>query len=224
MLDLPAQTIYNRRIPKSKFYQKLGADSKLKELFVTQVDSIVWKHKLSRETTNLEPTEEVREIQVFEIVLKQKELSKDVLANIDKAIPYPILHLLRWGEEAKLVIAYKQKHATNENRAVVQTYFESEWQRSSEIAGNLLQGLTLGAVYDNMVRRLMPVQDKQTENLPEAVDNQLQRAKLEWECTRLEAQLRNEKQFDKKVELNLELRSKQKQLRERYESTLTQED
>ena len=86
MLDLPAQTIYNRRIPKSKFYQKLAAGSKLKELFVTQVDSIVWKHKLSRETTNLEPTEEVREIQVFEIVLKQKELSKDVLTNIDKAV------------------------------------------------------------------------------------------------------------------------------------------
>ena len=213
MLNLPDRTLYNRKIPKSKFYEKLGADSKLKDLFVTQIDSIIWKHKLSRETTNLEPTEEVKEIHVFEIHLRQRELSQEVLEKIDKAIPYPILHVLRWGEEVKLMIAYKERHATNENRAVVQTYYASEWQRSSEITGNLLNGLTLGAVYENMVRLLMPAQDGHMENLPEAVEAQLQLAKLERECIRLETRLRNEQQFDKKVELNIELRRKLRQLR-----------
>lgn len=224
MLNLPERTLYNRKIPKNKFYEKLAANSRLRELFVTQVDSIVWKHKLSRETLNLEPTEEVKEIQVFEIVLKQRELSEEILEKIDKAIPYPILHMLRWGDEAKLVIAYKQAHVTNENRAVVQAYYESDWQRINEIELNILQGLTLGAVYENIVRRLMPVKDNQIENLPDAVDNQLQRKKLEQECARLESRLRNAKQFDKKVELNLELRSKRKQLMEHCVNALTQED
>ena len=212
MLNLPERTQYNRKIPKSKFYEKLAANSRLKELFVTQVDSIVWKHKLSRETLNLEPTEDVKEIQVFEIVLKQRELSQEILEKIDKAIPYPILHVLRWGDEAKLVIAYKQAHVTNENRAVVQAYYESGWQRLSEIEGNILQGLTLGAVYENIVRRLMPMQEETQETLPEAVERQLLVDKLERECARLEARLRNEQQFDKKVELNMELRRKRRQL------------
>ena len=212
MLNLPERTLYDQKIPKNKFYEKLGANSRLKDLFVNQVESIFWKHKLSRETVNLEPTEEVREIQVFEIVLKQRELSQEILEKIDKAIPYPILHVLRWGEEAKLVIAYKQAHVTNENRAVVQDYYESGWQPINEIEGNLLQGLTLGAVYENIVRRLMPMQEAHIETLPEAVKRQLQREKMERECARLEARLRNEKQFDKKVELNLKLRRIKKQL------------
>ena len=212
MLNLPERTLYNRKIPKSKFYEKLAVNSQLKELFVTQVDSIVWKHKLSRETLNLDPTEEVQEIQIFEIVLKKRELSQEILEKIDKAIPYPILHVLRWGEEEKLVIAYKQAHVTNENRAVVQAYYESGWQRINEIEWNILQGLTLGAVYENIVRRLMPTQEETQEPLPEAVERQLQIDKLERECTRLEARMRNEQQFDKKVELNMELRRKRRQL------------
>ena len=212
MLGLPERTLYNRKIPKNKFYEKLAANSRVKELFVEQVDSIVWKHKLSRETTNLEPTEAVQEIQVFEIQLRQRELNQELLEKIDRAVPYPILHVLRFGDEAKLMIAYKERHVTNENRAVVQAYYQSDWQPLSQFAVPLAHGLTLEAVYENLVRRLMPKAEDAATNLSEAVERQQTRQRLERECARLEAKIRSEQQFDKKVSLNLELRMKQKQL------------
>ena len=212
MLGLPERTLYNRKIPKSKFYEKLAANSRIKELFVEQIDSIVWKHKLSRETTNLEPTEAVQEVQVFEIHLRQRELNQELLEKIDRAVPYPILHVLRYGEEAKLMIAYKERHTANENRSVVQAYYQSDWQPLSRFTINILQGLTLEAVYENLVRHLMPSGEEAATCLQAAVERQQARQRLERECERLEARIRNEKQFDKKVEMNLRLRQLQRQL------------
>ena len=212
MLGLPERTLYNRKIPKNKFYEKLAANSRIKELFVEQIDSIVWKHKLSRETTNLEPTEAVQEVQVFEIHLRQRELNQELLEKIDRAVPYPILHLLRYGDEAKLMIAYKERHTTNENRSVVQAYYQSDWQPLSRFTVNILQGLTLEAVYENLVRHLMPSGEEAATDLQAAVERQQARQRLERECARLEAKIRSEVQFDKKVEMNLRLRQLQRQL------------
>ncbi|MCL6559338.1 MAG: DUF4391 domain-containing protein, partial [Firmicutes bacterium] len=79
VFNLPETTLVNKKIPKKKFYEKLQADKTLREKFVRQVDFILWKHKLSRHTINLSPTKEVEEIQVFEVHLKQKNLSREVL-------------------------------------------------------------------------------------------------------------------------------------------------
>lgn len=211
MLGLPERTLYNRKIPKNKFYEKLAANSRIKELFVEQIDSIVWKHKLSRETTNLEPTEAVQEVQVFEIHLRQRELNQELLEKIDRAVPYPILHLLRYGDEAKLMIAYKERHTANENRSVVQAYYQSDWQPLNQFTLNILQGLTLEAVYENLVRHLMPSGEEAQTDLQAAVERQQARKRLERECERLEAKIRSEVQFDKKVEMNLRLRQLQRQ-------------
>lgn len=133
MLQLPTSTLVNRKIPKSKFYEKLLANHQLKELFTQQVESIVWKHKLSKETIRLEPKDDIEEIQVFEIYLKQKSYSQDILRSMDKAIPYPILYVLIHEDRAKLAIAYKERNQNDENKFVVRSYHESEWQPVNEL-------------------------------------------------------------------------------------------
>ncbi len=150
MLDLPAKTLYNKRIPKNKFYAKLQAGSSLKEKFVRQLDHITWKHKLSPYTVNLAPSSEVQEIQVFEVHLKQKELSRDVLESMDRAIPYPVLFVLIHGEETRLAIAYKKRSRQHENRFVVDSYFFSPWQHKDELSLHILKGLDLKAVYEHI--------------------------------------------------------------------------
>lgn len=212
MLNLPERTLYNKRIPKNKFYEKLKANTKLKDMFVEQVDNIIWKHKLSRETINLEPTEEVQEIQVFEIYLKQKELSREVLESIDKAIPYPILHVLLYEGEAQLVIAYKQRNQNDENKFIINGYYESEWQPINSISIELIKGIDLQAVYENIIRSFMPLIQDSNEELSEVVKKQNMIEKLKKICRTLEAKIRSEKQFNRKVELNIELQRLKKEL------------
>ena len=45
--------------------------------------------------------EDIKEIQVFEIQLRQRNLDKRVLPAIAKAIPYKILFILIFGDEAQ---------------------------------------------------------------------------------------------------------------------------
>ena len=211
---LPQRALFNRRIPKNKFYEHLAADTKLKNLFIEQVENIIWKYKLAKETINLEPTPEVQEIQVFEIHLKQKTLATEILENIDRAIPYPILYVLIYQEEGKLVIAYKQRSQIDEDRFVVKSYYESFWQPVSEIVVDLPSGLNLNAVYEGYVRRLLPVLASKDEALEVTVERYLEIEKLKREIDRLEKKIRNEKQFNRKVEYNLELQRKRRELKQ----------
>ena len=215
MFELPERTVYNRKIPKSKFYEKLGANSRLKDLFVEQIDSIIWKHKLSKATMNLEPTPVVQEIQIFELLLRQSEISKEILESIDKAIPYPILYVLRYKTEAKLMIAYKQPNQKNENRSVVHNYYESSWQPLYQLHIGIGGALTLEALYENMICHLMLSSVQQGEKLADVIARQVEIEKIERECERLEAKLRSEKQFNKKVEINVELQRIRKVLEPR---------
>ncbi|WP_432775637.1 DUF4391 domain-containing protein [Brevibacillus gelatini] len=218
MFGLPASTLVNRKIPKNKFYEKLHVDHQLKEWFTGQVESIVWKHKLSKETIRLEPKDEVEEIQIFEVHLKQKSYKPELLRSIDKAIPYPILFVLIYNDQGKLAVAYKERNQTDDNKAVVHSYHESEWQPISELKFELLQGLDLKSVYENIIRKLMTVKTKPEEDLTAALERQQQIDRLTQECGRLESKIRSERQFNRKVELNMELQRKRKELNKLLES------
>ena len=94
MFIYPAKAEFNRTRPKVKIYANAKPAKSVKAKFVSQVSEIVWKYKLSPETTNLAARGGFSEIQVFEITLKAQELDIEVLMAIDKAIPYPILYRL----------------------------------------------------------------------------------------------------------------------------------
>jgi len=214
MFKLPSSTLVNRKIPKNKFYEKLHANQHLKELFTEQVESIIWKHKLSKETIRLEPKDDIEEVQVFEVHLKERTYSLDLLRSIDKAIPYPILHVIIYEDQVKLAIAYKERNQTDENRSVVRSYHETDWQPVESIEMNILQGLDLKAVYENIIRQLLPIKMKPEIELSAVLERQAQIDKLTQECLRLESKIRAEKQFNKKVELNMELHRKRKELKQ----------
>lgn len=211
MFNLPEKTIYNKKIPKNKLYEKIKANTKLKNKFINQIDYILWKHKLSKQTINIEPTVEIQEMQIFEVYLKQKYLDKEVLESIDRVIPYPILYVLKYQEQAKLVIAYKERNKNDENKFVIDSYYESAWQDVNEISLHLT-GLNLQAVYEQVIKGLISVDVNKNEGIKETIQKQKQINSLEKEIIRLEAKVKNEKQFNKKVKLNIQLQKKKNEL------------
>lgn len=214
MLNLPKRTLYNKRIPKNKFYKVIGTDNKLESRFTHEVQNIIWKHKLSKETTNLEATKEVEEIQVFEIFLKEESLSKEVLENIDRVIPYPILYILYYNGKIKLTIAYKEKNKLDENRMVIHSYYETDWMKEEELDIEILTGLTLKDVYENLIRQLLPIESLKDKDIGDLIELHQTIEKLDREIEVLEKRMYREKQFNKKVEINRELRRMKKELEE----------
>ena len=85
-MDLPASTVVNRLVPKEKFYSKTSVSGKLRQQFTDEIEKIRWANKIAPSTLNI-TSKEYAELQVFEIVLKQSEISASVLKHIDSFIP-----------------------------------------------------------------------------------------------------------------------------------------
>ena len=86
-LYLFSKAAFGKGVPKSKIYEHATPGSRVKDLFVKEVDKIIWSYKLSSTTSNLPASSSVQKIQIFTMALKTGELSQDVLPMIDNAIP-----------------------------------------------------------------------------------------------------------------------------------------
>lgn len=79
MLSFPTSTVFERRIPKQKFYQNLDVTAEVKRLFIEQIKLITWANKLSAQTMNLAPGQTVQEIEVFRIEKFLREQKPELL-------------------------------------------------------------------------------------------------------------------------------------------------
>ena len=215
MLGLPATTEFNKRIPKQKFYDNLNVTPELKRVFVEQISVIYWRNKLAASTLNVAPGETVTELEVFELRLNQPSLNTAVLQLIDKEIPYHILFILTYDGKAQAWIGYKEASAAKQGIFKAVAYYSTEWIPPESL--NLkLQGLTLDAVYDSLVRQIagerLQTQGSAINSLKDAVEHQLQLEKLQKQISALETKVRNEKQFNRQVEMNAELKILKRQL------------
>ena len=109
MLSFPTSTVFERRIPKQKFYQNLDVTAEVKRLFIEQIKLITWANKLSAQTMNLAPGQTVQEIEVFRIRMAGDVLDSRVLNLMDKQIPYHLLFVLERSDgKCQLSVTYKE--------------------------------------------------------------------------------------------------------------------
>lgn len=201
MLGLPRSTQVNRRVAKEKLYQNASLTPQTRAMIKDQIESVFWRNKLADSTMAISAGETAPEIQIFEIQLRQKELDKRVLPAIAKAIPYKILFILVFGDEAQVWIE------------VSGTFYNTDWQPLGGFALKF-EGLNLDAVYENLVRQISGGRLGTEGDIEEAVDRDKKRQKLERDIAALEKKLLREKQFNKQVELNGELKRLRKGLEE----------
>ncbi len=201
MLNLPPATCVNKKISKQKFYEHLEMTTALKRSFVEDVQAIHWRHKLAASTLNVAEGNTVKEIQVFEIALTNRELNEAVLKLIDKAIPYQIVYVLSFGNQVQAWIAYKEATATSKSAFKVNHYYHTAWCKPEEMILKL-EGLTLDAIYENLVRQIAGDELQATgEDLKTSIAQSESRKKVAQEIARLEKQAHAEKQPKKKFEM-----------------------
>ncbi len=205
--DLPATTVVNRVIPKNSFDKFTTA--KQKKSFADLIDKIRWANKLSRETINLSGRE-FSEIQIFEITLKKKDSIADLLNIIDRSIPYPIIFIIVYEHKITLSASFKHPHPTNENSAVIDWTFSSDWRK--EIGYQLNLQRSLDFIWIDFCKQISGrVSEKLT--LTELIAKERKTKELQTTIASLQAAIKTSRQFNKKVELNVELQKRLKELK-----------
>lgn len=201
--NLPASTRVNKVIPKNAFDNY--TNWKQKKLFTDLIAKIHWSHKLSTETINL-PGIEVSEIQLISIDLKSKNNIAQILKIIDKAIPYHILFTISFEDEYYHSAAQKHPNPLDANNMVIDWVFESSWKPQSTKTLQLTLKQNLDHIFFQICNQLAPklIRNK-TTNFNELLANASTLDKLQKEISQLKIQIKSEKQFNKKVELNINL-------------------
>ena len=212
LFDYPKAAAFGRVVPKTRIYEHAGASTALKDLFVTQVDQIVWRFKLAPETINLAATRAVSEIQVFGISLRTSKLDEEVLRAIDRAIPFPLLFELTWSGKRRAVATFKRPSEADAAKWVVSEYFATDWTPDDAPRRPLPIALNLGGLYDAILTAMMPVANAADEDIQTRVARmEAIRAKTR-EVDRIKTRLAREKQFNKRVAINAELRAARQEL------------
>jgi len=214
MIGLPKTTEFNKRIPKQKFYENMDISPALKKVFVEQVRSIYWKNKIAASTTNLAAGTDVTELEVLEVRLRSPVPDDSLLRQIDKEIPYHILFLLEYQGKYQAWIGYKEAAASGTNAFKVNGYYHTAWLPEDELPLKV-EGLSVDKVYENFVRQIAGDTLKTAdagETLKESVARSEQKQQLEKQIATLQAKIRKEKQLNKQMQMNTELKKLKKEL------------
>ena len=215
MFGLPGSTEYNKRIPKQKFYDNISVAPAMKKAFIDKIKSIYWRNKIASSTINLAPGDNVTEIEVFEIKLEEPTLDEAILRQIDREIPYHIVFLLEYQGKYQAWVSYKESIVGGKNAFKVDSYYHTDWLVEGDLP-LLIEGLSLDDVYVNLLRRIAGdrLSLGKSSSLKEAVEIDKKKEALKRQIASLQTRVKNEKQFNKQVELNEELKGLIKLLEE----------
>ena len=195
MIELPKACVVDKFLPKKLFYENVNISNSVKEEFVEKLNKIYWKYKISEDNINISKTENVEEIEIFELELREKYTCKNIIRIITKNIPYPILFLIKYENEFQYAIKYNED-----------IYF-NDWNNELSFDFN---ALNLEIIYNNIVKSITNI-EASINNLENEIQKKNEILKLENEIKKLENKIHNEKQFNIKVEYNQkinELKSK----------------
>ena len=229
----PSTAKVDKIIPKNKLYQRGSANHRIERLFVEQVESIRWAYKLSPHTINLNDSETIKEIQIFSIVSRVERLDTEVLQFIDKLIPSPIIFEIVFEDKIKVIANYKRQSQADSQKFVLGKYYATDWQDLTQ-REDLPIVFGIADLYEYFIEQLLLSTNKASPNvvlIPNikanlstthqkiaSIEDKIAHAEkvalLTKQINELQKRIYKEKQFNRQVEMNLQLQTLQKQLNE----------
>ncbi|MDT0495787.1 DUF4391 domain-containing protein [Algiphilus sp. W345] len=203
----PAKASFGRIIPKNRIYEHGRLGKALRERIKAQVDRITWAAKLAPETTNLPEAQGVQEIQIIELTQRDNDLDTSVLLAIDRAIPKPTLFHLRYRGQVRMAAAYKRPSEADRSKWVIGEHYLGDWYPENGDRQALPIALDLQGLYEQLLRGLLPHPARPGESIAAHLERVEAIRRHERERARLDAKLQREKQFNRKVALNAQLRT-----------------
>lgn len=213
ILHYPQSTIVNRVVPKTMFYKFMEVNPRMKSRFVNDVVNITWLYKLSAGTLNVTDTEEMKEIEVFVVNLKQPDCPTDLFTFIDINMPHHIVFVLVHDDSAMLLINYKDWTDDTHTKFRIRQAFASPWMPMADLE-LFVQGQSLPRIYDNFVAQVSGIGEHKVGTLEEIVALKAKIAKAESELESLLKKMRKEPQLDRQLAINKQVKAKRQELSE----------
>ena len=191
MLGLPESTEVRQFISKAAIYRKFELNNSQQASFDEDIKKITIVNEISCQTVKLSGNDE-NSFFVLEVQLKQKNYDKKNIERLSKLIDQNILLVLTYEDEARLAVFKTILH-------------ETEWKTLENI--NLtLTGLSFDALWENVIRTVGGIETHEETTLEEQITSSIEKAKMQKQIDSLKKKMKNEKQFNRQIEIKAEIK------------------
>lgn len=211
ILNFPSTTIVNKPVPKNAFYGRSN-DSSLREFLTREFEGIIWLYKLVPATLNVEDGDNVHEIDIFYCKMKENGYSIKPFCAMDELLPRHTIFIIEYGEKFDLLMHHKEMsivHGEQKWKCGV-----SELKHDIRIDANTLniQGQSMDAVYNCLLSQISGLSVSSKEEYKEQVELRNHIEILQKQIAALQKRIKAEKQFNRQMELNAEVRKLKKEI------------
>lgn len=233
--NIPKSCEVGNTIFKKLFYENADLKKKDKEIFVNDIDRIIWRYSFKEDTINIQSYKdeqrEYDEIAFIEVLLKEDSKVKLIAEIIQRTIPYPLLIVFKINNKVLINVGHKRKNLSDESKNTVEELIYTDWidlssltNREEQFLNNLdITGYSFSNFYrfysdivDNIILfnasiyidDYLVLKDKNSVKVKEISDKIKE---LDNILIDLKNRIKKEIHFNKKIKLNIEIKDLEKQ-------------
>lgn len=206
MFNYSEKTKVDIKFKMLDLFKTIKADKSVKT-DASNVVSVVLSNTLSPERTNLEASENVKEIYVIDIILNSKRVPEIFVDAFNRFIEFQTLFRLHFQDEIKYLVAIKT--FSDEKMKILKT-FESNWKKEEKF--DFPFTTKLEKVFKEMLKYVVGYSFRQDESFENYVKRLDEIKKLKSEIDKQFRLMTAEKQPNIKMAMNDKIKKLKKEL------------
>lgn len=197
MLNLPEITELHKPLPKSQIYKKFQFSNAQQTKFDADISRIDIVNEVSSRTIpSIQQGKKINSIYVLSVTLKTKDYDSKNIEKISKIIPQNLVFSLQYEEEIQLAVFCEK-------------IFTTSWIHETK-ATLELKGLNFDEVWENIIKQIEGGEWDSNLSLSENIELKERKEKLQKEIEVLKKKMKNEKQFNRQIEIKAEIKKLEK--------------
>lgn len=208
MFRFSEKTQVNIQFKMLELFRTIKAD-KIVKADAGNVTRVTLSNVLSPDRTNMESSDNVKEIYVFDLELNSNKIPEKFIEALNKSINFQTLLTLRYNDKVKCIIAVK---IIDDEKIKILKTFESDWQE--ETLDDMPSSVKLENIFKQMIAKLTLYPFKTSEDFKQYVDRMSAIKKQKSEIEKQTKIMNAEKQPNIKMKLNDEIKQMKKELQE----------
>ena len=208
MFRFSEKTQVNVQFKMLELFRTIKAD-KVVKADAGNVTRVTLSNVLSPDRTNMETSDNVKEIYLFDIELNSNKIPEKFIEALNKSINFQTLLTLRYNDKVKYIIAVK---IIDDEKIKILKTFESDWQE--ETLDEMPSSVKLENIFKQMITKLTLYPFRINEDFKQYVDRMNAIKKQKSEIEKQTKIMNAEKQPNIKMKLNDEIKQMKKELQD----------
>ncbi len=215
----------NQFVAKKNFYTYSDMSSKDKDLFKDNILKITLTYQLQPNKINILPfkddTREYPLINFFDIVVENDVKIKRIAEIVMKSIPYPTVITFVWGNKRQIWAAHQRINLNDSSKNTLEDFVFTKWLDEDDegfdittLNMNNFYSLYSGIVDKISIMRAQELTDNVQITGEEARELTAKMQELDSKIASLKSKIKKETQFNKRMELNIEIKKLEQKKKE----------